>query len=642
MAQNRRDSQRPLLPRAARRRRADLWLDAAVVAVTLLALASLVAEYGFTRYHYATGVSFPISPTILEWARAGQLVGALLFALIAWAQFVATSGKVEYIKDHLVELALGLAVLAGLGTLLMDVPLSGGRELLLVKGLQVYLLLQLIAVFVRINARFARSILHPFRIIITSFLVLIVVGTLLLSLPAANYADRQRFAHWPNNLVDHLFTATSAVCVTGLVVRDTASTYTPFGQLVIATLIQLGGLGIVIFGSIFAMLVGRQVSLREASVLQDLYSEQALGQIRRIVAFIVISTLLIEAVGAIILFDMWTDPGLGTVERTFKSAFHAISAYCNAGFALQEDSLISYSGHWQVYLAVMPLIVLGGLGFPVMMNLAQVARDRLARRLALRKPGQDLDHFRIVSLSLQTRIVLTMSLALVVVGAVLIFVLETPTERQRWGRKVQYEDVAMRLDEAALRRHAWPQRALESLFMSVSGRTAGFNTVDTGMGPMRPSTLMVLAGLMFIGGSPASTAGGIKTVTFALLIAGIAATLRHRRSPEMFRRTIAESLLRRALVLTLLFFTLVWTLNLVLLITHPQINPLELLFEATSACATTGLSTGVTPRLNTIGQLAVIVGMFAGRLGPLTLLFALTGTRKIVRYEYPREGLVIG
>jgi len=605
-----------------------------------LAVAGLVLEYGFLKQDQVTGLTIRVSPLPIQVIDGGQFLAAAVFALVVWVELMRSAAKRAYVKDQLLELVLGAVVLLGLAAILICPAAFSPRERIAATyGCQIYLLLQLISIFVRLNSLFVRSILHPLRGIVTSFVVLIIIGALLLSLPAASY--RQRFADWPNNFADHLFTATSAVCVTGLIVRDTGSDYTPFGQLVILALIQSGGLGIVIFGTIFALLVGRQITLREATAVQDLYSQQALGQVRRMVIFIVISTLIIEGIGAVMMLGLWNNPGISSPQRVFKSIFHAVSAYCNAGFSLQRDSMVSFARSWQTHVVMMPLILIGGLGFPVLLNIAQVAKCRVADLLGLSKRPGDLDRHRLVTTTLQTKIVLASTAILVIAGAAAIFIMETPRDRLRWARKVQYEDVAMD-KENTMNKHSPSQRLLDAVFQSVSARTAGFNTVDTSSGNLSSSTLLVLIALMFIGGSPASTAGGIKTVTFALLLAAVAATLRQRPNVEMFKRTIAPVLIRRAMAVALLFLILVWLVGLTLVMTHPQMNSLELLFEATSACGTVGYSTGITPHLNLVGRICIIVAMFAGRLGPLTLLFALTKPGKTIRYDYPRENVVTG
>jgi trk system potassium uptake protein TrkH len=495
------------------------------------------------------------------------------------------------------------------------------------------------ATFLHVNILLVRGVMHPMRTIVLGFATVIVGGALLLSLPVSSH--EVMFPHPMTKFVGHLFTATSAVCVTGLTVHDTGTYYTPFGQFVIMVLFQLGGLGIVIFGTMFAILVGRQVTLRETSLMQDLYSEQAMGQIRQIIAFIVISTFAIEAFGAAMIYPMWSEMGLTTSQQIFWSVFYSISAFCNAGFALQSDNLVRHDTLWQTHLIFPMLIIIGGIGFPVQWNVMQVARYRVAKLFRRVKPTVDLDQHRVIRLTLHSKVAIVTSAVLIFVGAVLIFLLEIPTEKRFYGPRTDYEDQAVRVD-STIRSHPAGQRFLDAWFLSVASRTAGFNTVDMAPGSLRPTTHLVLIATMFIGGSPASTGGGIKTITFAVIVAAVVAMLRQRPNIEMFKRTIDPIHIRRAVVLVTLFGLLIWMISLLLMLSHPQMNYLEVLFESTSACATVGLSTGVTPSFNTFGRLCLIFGMFAGRVGPLTLLLAVAQSARPTRHEYPTEGMTLG
>jgi trk system potassium uptake protein TrkH len=605
----------------------------------LLGLAGLILEYGFIRTDRTSGLTLtapPIAPHLLQ---IGQYVAIGSFILALRSQIALLPGRKEFFKDHLAELLLSFAAVAGLIAFLIFPNRFTLEELGWIRlGLNTYLVVQLLIAFIKFNNRLLRSVVHPARATLTGFAIVILVGALLLSLPCASYSDR--FTSFGNNFVDNLFTSTSALCVTGLIVRDTGVDYTPFGQLIILLLIQLGGLGIIIFGTIFAMLIGRQVSLHETSLVMDIYSQRAAGKIRKVVKFIIFSTLLIEAVGAAFMYTMW--PSADPAVRVYKSIFHAVSAFCNAGFALQTDNMIGLAGTWQVYLIVPALIIFGGLGFPVLLDIMYVIRTRCLGVLKLGCPVTDLDHFRVVRFTLQTKIALLTSVLLILGGTLVFFLTERPTEHQRWGRKVQYEDIAVKSQSGEMSAHREPQRLLDAFFLSVTSRTAGFNTVDTGSGRLHPASMIFLIILMTIGGSPASAAGGMKTVTFAILIATVIAALRHRPNVEIFNRTIDNSLIRRALSVSMIFISLVWFIAMALVLTHPQMNFLDLLFEASSACGTVGLSTGVTPHLSLVGRIIIIIGMFAGRLGPLTLLFAMAGTPRKIRYEFPREDLITG
>ncbi len=617
------------------------WYSVLMFFAAVLGIGGLILEYGFIRLDPVTHLPVTSAPIDVSFLHAAEYLSICCFIVVLWSKQIFTDNRWAFFKEHIIELILSIAVICGLIVVLSSkFHLPEIYKLNIATGLIIYLVLQLLIVFVKVNTWFIRSVLHPARAILVGFAMLIIIGALLLTLPCASYS--YTYPDFGHNFVENLFTATSAVCVTGLIVRDTGSDYTNFGQLVIMILIQLGGLGIIISGTVFALLVGRQVSLREVSILQDMYNQQALGQIGRVVKFIIFFTLAIEAIGAALMLPLWESRSDNYIDQIFKSTFHSISAFCNAGFALQKDNMIRFAHYWQTYLVMLPLIIIGGLGFPVLLNIGQVLKNRIGVLLGRRKKNADLDQFRVVKLKLHSKIVLLMSASLIIVGMLTIFILERPTQNLRWGRKVELEDIAVKTDPDVMRQHDTFQRMLDALFLSVSARTAGFNTVDMSAGKLHPSSFLVLIALMFIGGSPASTAGGIKTVTFALLLATVITTLRQRSRVEMFKRTIDTPIIRRAIALVVLFFTLVWLVSLALIIAQPQMSYLDLLFESASACGTVGYSMGVTPQLNLVGRLIIIVAMFAGRLGPLTLLFAMTKNSVKIRYEYPREEVITG
>ncbi len=489
----------------------------------------------------------------------------------------------------------------------------------------IYLIIQVVAKLCRTSVNLAASGKSPTRTLIASFLVLIISGAGLLMLPAASAPGKESLS-----FVDALFTATSGTCVTGLIVKNTGEDFSPMGKIVILTLIQLGGLGIVVFGAVFALLLGQALSLRESAAMQDLLSARTLSRIGNMIAFIFIGTVLIEAVGAVTLFGMWDDvPGrvVSVHQQWFYSIFHSVSAFCNAGFSLFGDSFVSYNRSWNVYVVLCPLIILGGLGFGVLYDLVNTAADRVKRffkklfykryRLSMETPKR---------LRLQTKIVLSVSTCLIVLGMLALLLFE---------RYASGNDSAEKTG------------VLGALFQSVTARTAGFNTVD--VSAMSASSRFVLILLMFIGGSPGSTAGGIKTVTLAVVLMTAVAALRKRGEVEMFKRSVRIVVVGRAITVMLLFVAVLFIATLALSITEnctdgSRIAPTmsEIMFEASSALGTVGLTTGITPSLTTAGKLIIIATMLIGRLGPLTLLAALTFNLKPVRYNYPDEAIIVG
>jgi len=485
----------------------------------------------------------------------------------------------------------------------------------------IYLVLQVVVKLCRTGINLAASGRNPTQTLIASFLFLIISGSGLLMLPAASSSDRNM------SFIDSLFTSTSATCVTGLVVKDTGQDFTLMGQVVIITLIQLGGLGIVVFGAVLALLLGQAFSLRESVAMQDLLNTRTISRIGNMIAFIFIFTVLIEAAGAVSLFWMWDDSPnwSGMHNQWFTSIFHSISAFCNAGFSLFKNSFTKYNRNWQLYSVVCPLIILGGLGFSVLYDLLNIASDRTKR--LLKKCFIKQSRFSMKApkrLQLQTKIVLTVSASLIILGALGILFFEHYTNHGDSGQKTGL---------------------MGALFQSITARTAGFNTVD--IKALSPSSKFILILLMFIGGSPGSTAGGIKTVTLAVVVMTTIAALRKRPEVEMFNRSVRIVVVGRAITVTMLFLTVLFTATLALSVTENANNFTlsQIMFETSSALGTVGLSTGVTgpsTTLTTAGKLIIIMVMLIGRLGPLTLLAMLTFNLKPARYSYPDESIIVG
>ncbi|HLB75109.1 MAG TPA: potassium transporter TrkG [Sedimentisphaerales bacterium] len=479
----------------------------------------------------------------------------------------------------------------------------------------IYLVMQVVTKMCRTSVDWAASGRNPTRTLIASFVFLIIGGAGFLMLPRAACKDKESV-----RFVDALFTSTSAACVTGLTVKDTGEDFSLMGQVVILSLIQLGGLGIVVFGAVFALLLGQALSLRESVSMQDMLNTHTLSRIGNMIVFIFVGTVLIEAVGAVSLFPMWDNvPGrIADVHLPwFCSIFHSISAFCNAGFGLFSDNLVGYNRSWGVYVVVCPLIVLGGLGFGVLYDIGGVAVDRMTRFCKTSFNRQCLTIRAPKRMWLQTKIVLTVTACLIVGGMVALVFFERYAGRKDFG-------------------------FLDGLFQSVTARTAGFNTVD--IAAITAASKFVLILLMFIGGSPGGTAGGIKTVTLAVLIMTVIATLRKRDEVEMFGRSVRLVIVRRAITITALFTVILFAGTLALSVTERAngFGMLDVMFEASSALGTVGLSTGITPALTTGGKLIITVMMLIGRLGPLTLLASVTFNLKPARYSYPDEAIMVG
>jgi trk system potassium uptake protein TrkH len=459
--------------------------------------------------------------------------------------------------------------------------------------------------------RTSRVLLHmaqrPAVLLASSFAAMIAVGSLLLTLPLS-VTD---FAHV--SYVDSLFTMASAVCVTGLTVNDVPSTYTLFGQATILAGIQLGGIGIMTIAAL-ALAFGRNTSLQSQLRYAAMLDARTLADLRQIVVGIIAGTFIIEACGALALWLLLAgDPRIGDASALWLAVFHAVSAFCNAGFSLFAGNMTPFVGDVGVQVVLMVLIVLGGLGFPVLMEVVRAGWQRLRRVVDAKASAP-------ARIGLTTRVVLTTSGVLVVAGMVAVLALEftgalTPAGEAMTGGRV-----------------------LGALFASVNARTAGFNTVD--LGAMRDATLLLLCALMFIGGSPASTAGGIKTTTAAVVMATLRGELRGRE-PELGGRAIAAEVLRKAIAVSALSLLIVLTVVLLLTLTEDQ-PFIRLVFEVVSAFATVGLSTGITASLTVAGKLIIAAAMFVGRVGPFTIALAVGDHGEAQRYRLARETLPIG
>ena len=437
----------------------------------------------------------------------------------------------------------------------------------------------------------------PAQLIALSFAAAIAAGTLMLRFPVAHAPGAD--VGW----LDALFTATSAVCVTGLIVVDTGRDFSPVGQAVIAILIQMGGLGILTVGTLLALVTGRRLGFRERVNVQTQLSSLQVGGVVRLVRQIVVVVLGVELVGALLLYpSMAAADGWG--PGAWQAVFHSVSAFNNAGFSLYADSLIRYAADPVVNIVILALIVLGGLGFVVVVNLIALQRRRQ------RTP-----------LSLHTKIALSATGLLIGTATILLLALEWSNPR-------------------TLGALSGPVKVMAALFQAITPRTAGFNTVD--YAGMQPATLLVTILLMFIGGNPGSTAGGIKTVTFVVLVGSAWSLSRGRGELQLFGRRVPVQAAVRAGVIALTSFMVVASGLIVLSMTEPGQGVLPLAFETFSAFGTVGLSMGITPDLSPAGKLIIVALMFIGRLGPLTLGLALAEAPPEQRIEYPVEDVVVG
>ena len=448
--------------------------------------------------------------------------------------------------------------------------------------------------------RHGRSISPP-RALALSFATIIMAGAVSLLIPGMTTNGI--------SVIDALFTSTSAVCVTGLVVLDTGRDFTVTGQLLILALIQLGGLGIMTFSVFFYRLVGRRTSMRDELAVRDSLSFFPGQDFHSLVRTVFFWTFAIEGIGAVLLF-IFFQPQLSPGHAAYAAVFHSVSAFCNAGFSLWPDSLTSFKTNFGVNMVIMALITAGGLGFIVLSELGR-SRSRSFSRL-----------------SLHTTIVLYASLFLVVFGTISFLTLE-------WNN--------------VLRPFSFFNKVLISLFQSVTPRTAGFNTVE--YNHLTNVSILVTIILMFIGGSPGGAAGGVKTITFTILLAMAVSRYKGFTKVNIFRRSVPDETVSRCLTVVLVSMAVVF-LALILLLTvqtltqdHTQTRDafLRLFFETVSAFGTVGLSMGATSELTDWGKLIIIATMFLGRVGPFTVALALTHRAGEVKpFNYGAEDIMVG
>ncbi len=437
--------------------------------------------------------------------------------------------------------------------------------------------------------------LHPHQLMLISFLTAIIVGAILLYLPFSHKGDL--------TFVDALFTSTSAVCVTGLIVVDTATFFTPIGKAIIAALIQAGGLGIVTFSVWILLLTGKDISFREKMVVEEAFYQEKFPNVKRLVKRVFKITFMVEGIGAFFLFLSFLKKGFPVLKAIGFSIFHSISAFCNAGFSLFSDSFMSYYNNTLVNVTIMLLIIIGGIGFIVIFDF--------------------IDYPKRKRLSLHSKVVLSMTFFLIMFGALFIFALE--------GKR-------------AFSSFSLKEKILSSFFQAVTARTAGFNTVD--LTALSPSTAFLLITLMFIGASPGSCGGGVKTSTLGILLLSVKSQVLGEPETFAFGRSISKENVGKALtvfvsstatVFLCLFLLLNWGL--------PSCEKglfLDALFESVSAFGTVGLSLGITPKLTAFGKIVTMLTMLAGRLGPITLVYALRREGSRARFSYPVERVMVG
>ncbi|WP_441000151.1 TrkH family potassium uptake protein [Fodinibius sp. SL11] len=571
------------------------YFRAFTVLLSLLVIASILIPIGFE-----------LDPEMRELNQQLEIWVIIGFVLSFVLRLGFTSDRPAFLQNRWFEVILSIfsvLVLTDIGVSLItfiDAYIFGiddPREAF-ITFLKGYLLLFVIIKFVQFLPELLDQQKNTARFLVYSFLSLIAVGTFLLMLPGATQDGLGL------QFIDALFTSTSAVCVTGLIVVDTATHFTLFGELVILTLIQLGGIGIISFATFLFLFISGGLGVGQMNTIKDMVAEKntslVASTLKRVVGF----TFAVEAVGAIAYYISWEVSFPNQGQRILFSVFHAVSAFCNAGFSLFTNSLADplNATNMGINITTMTLIVLGGLGFTVIWELIRKRTDKGRWRSRL---------------SIHTRTVLVTTAVLIIAGTGFILWME-------WGN--------------TLRGYSYGNKFMLSLFQSITTRTAGFNTVDTGAIGISATLVMMI--FMFIGGSPASTAGGIKTTTFAVLMRSISMTIKGYNRMELFNRTIPNSTIFRAVTVLLLAFSCI-SVSTILLSVVENHAFLDLLFEEISAFATVGLSRGITGDLSAWGKFIIVVSMFLGRVGILTFMVAFASRMDTHKYEYPEETIMV-
>jgi len=572
---------------------------------SLLALAVFLYYYGFPHPPERLVLLVGVTKSIFGFFVLSYII-RVIFAIHSW----------QYIRNSLFEAALIVLLLIdivsvflfgfnALENLFLNLNIENFTPFYIL-FIQSYLLLLVGLEVTKVSTSITSIKLKPATTFIYSFLLLLLVGTGLLMLPEMTTKGSIPF-------IDALFTAVSAACVTGLAVVDTQTYFTFKGHLVIMLLIQLGGIGILTFATFFALFLKKGVGISHQAMIRDFMSEDSLFNAKGMLQQIVIFTLLIECIGAFLIYLSWDvntpfydDAG----EMIFQSVFHSISAFCNAGFSLMSGGLNEdyLQNAYILHIVVGMLIIFGSLGFPALRDIFGI--NNIRARLAT--PWKKW--------KLSTRIAVWATFALVLFGMGAFYLLESNTE--------------------ILAGKTGFQQLVISFFQSVTTRTAGFNTVD--IGALTTPTAILFIFLMFIGASSGSTGGGIKTSTFVLILLSVITTIRGKKSLELGGRSISFDLLNKAYTIFIFSATYILVGTFFLAYFEPKMSVLDLVFEQVSAFCTVGLTRGITPDLSTPGKLILISSMYVGRVGTLTLAFALASRVDSTNYRYPKAHILVG
>jgi len=574
-------------------------IDQIVVLVLFLSVLSLFLEYGI----HQTKAIFWIT-NVLDY------LIIILFVSETAIRISRAENKINYIRNNLFDLLLLSVILTlFIYTRYMRYLLGSAEasrlstNIILIRN--TFNILKILSRVKRLNAYVKSVSNHPAQTIAFSFIIVILLGTIFLMLSIST-ADNSRLG-----FVNSLFTATSAVCVTGLIVVDTATKFSLFGKIVILILIQIGGLGIMILSYFGAFVIGKRISIEEKLALSYLLNEQDMQKISTSILKIIFITFGIELVGALILFGNFNDLYGDSLQAIFYSVFHAVSAFCNAGFALFSNNLESFKSDIGLNFTIAGLIITGGISFSVIFNLIENFKTNVETNIFSRR-------IRKSRLTLNTKVVVIMTVILIFSGMLLVYGIEHKGNLVQHDIKTQY---------------------LAAFFQSVTLRTAGFNTIN--FATLRMPTLLIMVMFMFIGGASGSTAGGVKVNTVFVIFAYLKSVLYSRKETTMLNNFLSKSIINKAFLIVILASGVIFIGAFTLSLLEPF--PFEyILFEVVSAFGTVGLSTGITGSLCTLSKITIIILMFIGRLGPMTLIIALSQNPGQVRVKYPEGNILIG
>lgn len=573
------------------------------IIVSLVAVGSIIYYHGFPQ----TLHSISVVHQIIQWSFVFYIIKYFL-------RFFYDFHPIRFLRQNLFEgIVLGLIVFdfllnqfvnqAYIDSLLVMTGLENFSSYYIV-FIQLYFFLIVLIETAKVSTNIAILHLTPSHLLVLSFIFLIFGGAGLLMLPEMTVGMHIRF-------IDALFTSTSASCVTGLIVVDTATFFTLKGKMIIMALIQLGGLNIITFATFFATFSRTKDSLKHIFLLKEIVTSDKVSDTRILIRRILYFSIFIEVIGIVFMFFLWPDAVYFTNirERIFYSVFHAVSSFNNAGFSLfsnnlfEESMRFAFNFHW----VVIALIFFGGLGFSAMTDIFSLQNIRERYKY----------HWK--TLHVGTKIALYTSLTLIFAGAVFYFILE-------------YNNT--------LNGYSTYGAIVTSIFQSVTPRTCGFNTVD--FAALYDPTLIMIIFLMFIGASPGSTGGGIKTTTLTVLFKSAIATIRGKKNIEIYKHCISYDLVDRAYSIALFSASLIFGSAFLLSVFEPEFDFISLLFEEISAFGTVGLSTGITQNLSDSSKIILILSMYIGRIGSLTLAIALTRKALTSKYKYPNANIMIG